>query len=204
MIRINLLPAEEAKLKADRRQELAASMLAGAAVLFVFVVAHVWQQARIGRAERELVRATQELMQMQGPYSMVTKIEQQKRELREKLKVIGELEAKRLGPVRVLQDVAASTPDKLWLTEFSEVGGAVKVSGLGVDEQTVADFMRRLAGSNFFRGVDLEETSLVDQEGIKHKKFVVKGEVNYLGNGTAGPAEAKAKNPGPGAGAAKK
>ncbi|MFN8543520.1 MAG: PilN domain-containing protein [Candidatus Binatia bacterium] len=199
MIRINLLPAEEARLAADRRQELAVGSLAIAGVLLLFVLAHVWQQARLSRADREVSRLTQELVQIQQPYANVTKIEQQKRELREKLKVIGELEAKRLGPVRVLQDVASATPDKLWLTEFSEIGGSVKVSGLGVDEQTVADFMRRLAASNYFRGVDLEETSLVDQEGIKHKKFVVKGEVNYLGTGAAGPAEASAKNPGEGA-----
>ena len=98
-------------------------------------------------------------------------------------------------PVRVLEDLSMATPDKLWITEFAETGGNVKISGLGVDEQTVADFMRRLGTSPFFRGVDLEETSLVDQDGIKHKKFVLKGAVNYLGAGTAA---ASAKNPGAG------
>ena len=199
MIRINLLPAEEARAAETRRQELALGSLVVAGAVLLFVIAHVWQQTRIGSVNRELTRLTQELLAIQQPYANVSKIEQQKRELREKLRVIGELEARRMGPVRVLQDLAAATPDKLWVTDFSEVGGNVKISGFGVDEQTVADLIRHLATSSFFKGVDLEETSLVDQQGTKSKKFVVKGEVNYLG--AVAPTEASTKKPGANAGA---
>jgi len=204
MIRINLLPAEEARAAETRRQELALGSLVVAGAVLLFVIAHVWQQTRIGSANRELARLTQELLAIQQPYANVSKIEQQKRELREKLRVITELEARRMGPVRVLQDLAAATPDKLWVTDFSEVGGNVKISGFGVDEQTVADLIRHLATSAFFKGVDLEETSLVDQQGTKSKKFVVKGEVNYLG--AVAPTEASTKKPGatPGAGSSSK
>jgi Tfp pilus assembly protein PilN len=81
----------------------------------------------------------------------------------------------------MLQELSDASPDKLWLTEFSENGGSVKLSGLGVDEQTVADFLRRLATASYFKGVDLEETSQVDQDGARHKKFSIKATVNYLG-----------------------
>lgn len=198
MIRINLLPAEEARAAETRRQELALGSLVVAGAVLLFVIAHVWQQTRIGSVNRELARLTQELLAIQQPYANVSKIEQQKRELREKLRVISELEAKRVGPVRVLEDLASSTPEKLWVTEFSEVGGNVKISGFGVDEQTVADLIRHLATSSFFKGVDLEETSLADQQGTKSKKFVVKGEVNYLG--ATPPTEASRKKPGAKAG----
>jgi type IV pilus assembly protein PilN len=190
MIRINLLPAEEAQRAAGRRQEIAAAALVVGVGVLGLVFAHTWQQARISVAERELTRLSQELVAIQGPYADATRLEQQKKELRDKLRVIGELEAKKVGPVHVLTDLSTATPDKLWLTEFAETAGAVKVSGLGVDEQTVADFLRRLAGSPYFRGIDLEETSLVDQDGIKHKKFVIRGEVNYLGGAPSAQAAA--------------
>jgi type IV pilus assembly protein PilN len=153
---------------------------------------------RLAEATRELNRLTQELVALQGPYATVQKIEAQKRELREKLKVIGELETKRRGPVRALEDLSSATPDKLWLTEFADTGGTLKISGLGVDEQTVADFMRRLAASPYFRAVDLDETSLVDQDGVKQKKFVLKGELDYLG-----PSSPPAAAPAPAAGGGK-
>ena len=201
MIRINLLPAEDAARAAGRRHDLALGVLVLAMATFGLIVAHTWQRARVVVAEREQRRITQELVAIQGPYADVTRMEQQKQELREKLRVIAELEARKVGPVRLLEDLSGATPDKLWLLEFADTGGAVKISGLGVDEQTVADFMRRLSTSSYFRRVDLEETSQVDQDGIKHKKFVISGEIDYTGGGPRGAAEASAAKPGKAAGA---
>ncbi|MFI5042002.1 MAG: PilN domain-containing protein [Acidimicrobiales bacterium] len=196
MIRINLLPQQEAQLAAGRRQEMAVAALALGVAVFGLVLAHTWQQARISSANRELGRLGQELAAIQGPYADVTRMELQKKELREKLKVIGELEARKVGPVKALADLSSATPDKLWLTDFSETAGTVKLSGLGVDEQTVADFLRRLAASSMFKAVDLEETSQVDQDGVKHKKFVIKSQVSYLAEAPKGPMAAADGAPG--------
>ena len=185
MIRINLLPAEEAQRAAGRRQELALGTLALAVVVFGLVVAHTWQQARLSSAEREMKHLTMELAAIQGPYADVTRIEQQKQELREKLRVIGQLEAKKVGPVRILADLSNATPEKLWLTDFSDQNGTLKLTGIGVDEQTVADFLRRLGTLPFFQSVDLDETSQVDQDGAKLKKFVIRGQIDYGAPGTA-------------------
>jgi len=201
MIRINLLPAEEAQRAAGRRQELAVGALALGGLTLLIVLAHSWTGARLVGSQRELGRIAKELAVIQGPYADATRLEQQKKELREKLRVIGELEAKKVGPVHVLADLSNATPDKLWLLDFAETDGAIRLSGMGVDEQTVADFLRRLGTSTYFQNVDLEETSLVDQEGIKHKKFVIKGQVNYLG--TSGAAQARASAAAPGQGAAR-
>ena len=193
MIRINLLPAEEAQRAAGRRQELAAGVLILGVFVFGLVVAHTWQAARVASAQRSLRRVDQELADIQGPYLDVTRMEQQKKELRDKLRVISELEAKKVGPVQLLADLSSATPDKLWLTEFDENGGVLKLTGLGVDEQTIADFMRRLGTSKVFRGIDLDETSQVDQDGVKQKKFVIKGQAAYL---TGATATAQATPPG--------
>ena len=202
MIRINLLPTQEAERAAGRRQELAVGTFVLVLAVVGLFAAHAWQRLCLGSLQRQVRRVTVELADIQGPYADVTHMEQQKQELREKLRVIAELEARKVGPVRLLEDLSGATPDKLWLLEFADTGGAVKISGLGVDEQTVADFLRRLASSQYFRRVDLEETSQVDQDGIKHKKFVITGEIDYTGGGPRGATEASAAKPGkaPGAG----
>jgi hypothetical protein len=46
----------------------------------------------------------------------------------------------------------------LWLMEFSEVKGAVKINGKAVDNQTVATFARKLSGSRYFKKVEIRET----------------------------------------------
>ena len=193
MIRINLLPVQEVRRAAGRRQDLAVATLAAAAVVFLILVAHGWQHARTASAERELRHLTQELAAIQGQFQDVTRLEEQKRELREKLHVIGLLEARKVGPVRILADVSAATPDKLWLTEFQDQGGTLRLTGLGVDEQTVADFLRQLASVSLLKGVDLDETSQVDQDGAKLKKFVIRGKLDW--NPT--PTQQAAAKPGP-------
>lgn len=195
MIRINLLPVEEAERAAERRQSLAIGSLGLGLVVLVFVAAHVWQGARFATNRSELGRLNKQIADLNGPFAEVTKVEQHKRELREKLRVIAQLEAKKVGPVRILADLSTATPEKLWLTEFNDTAGKFKLTGLGADEQTVADFLRRLGDTHFFQSVDLEETSQVLQEGAKLKKFVISGSIDY-GAPAGGAMTAGAKAPG--------
>jgi type IV pilus assembly protein PilN len=181
MIRINLLPADEVKRVAETRQDMAIGALVVVVTVMLFVSAHAWQQVWSLATSRELARVNRELEEIHGPFLEISKMDKQRHELREKLQVISDLETKTGGPVRVLADLSRSTPDKLWLTDFSEASGQVQISGLGVDEQTVADFLINLGESKFFRDVDLQQTLEVDQGGAKQKKFIIVGRVDYLG-----------------------
>jgi type IV pilus assembly protein PilN len=181
MIRINLLPARERARAAGRRLDMAVAALGLGVLALGLIGAHTWQRASIMGANRALRQVNQELEKIQGPFADVTRMEQQKQELREKLRVIAQLEAKKTGPVRMLADLSDAAPDKLWLTEFVDSGGTLKLTGLGVDEQTVADFLRRLGALSLFKTVDLDETSQIDQDGAKLKRFVIRARLDYAG-----------------------
>ena len=193
MIRINLLPVTETARVAGRRQDIAFGALAIGGLVLALVGAHGWQKARLFGANRSLRQVTQELQAIQGPFADVQRLEAQKSELREKLHVIAQLEAKKVGPVRILAGLSDSTPEKLWLTEYADMGGTLKLTGLGVDEQTVADFMRRLSTLSFFRSVDLDETSQVTQDGAKVKKFVIRAQMDYGDTPAEPPPDAKSQ-----------
>jgi type IV pilus assembly protein PilN len=204
MIRINLIPQEEIQRSAGRRQQVAVGLLAAAATVVLLVVAHGWQQVSSLAAGRERGRLERQLTELKGPYEQVVQMEREKQELQEKLSVIRELEAKKFGPVRMLADLSDATPDKLWLTDFSEKGGSIRLAGLGVDEQTVADFMRRLSTSPYFRNVDLEETSEpkagdtkgeAKNDAMRQKRFVIRAQVNYAAPPKAKETRAEAPAP---------
>ena len=195
MIRINLIPVEETQRAAGRRHDVAIGVLVLAVMVFGLVSAHLWQSIRMAAARHDIRRITEEIKAIEGPYAESLKIDQQKQELREKLRVIGQLEAKKVGPVRILADLSSATPDKLWLTEFADSNGTLKLTGLGVDEQTVADFLRKLGTLPFFQTVDLDETSQVDQGGVKLKKFVIRGQIDYGVPGSAVATAAQDKKP---------
>ena len=193
MIRINLLPSEEVERAADQRQQIATVGLAVAVSVLLLIVVHTWQAARVAATQRHVTQVQAELQTIAGPYADVLKIQAQQKGLQEKLDVIKQLEARSGGPVHMLTDLSGATPDKLWLTEFAEAGGTARLSGFSVDEQTIADFLRRLGTSPYFTGVDLEETTQVTQENVKQKKFTLKAQVNYAGTPQAAP---KAGTPG--------
>jgi type IV pilus assembly protein PilN len=204
MIRINLLPTEQVERAADQRQQIATVGLVVAVSLLALVVIHSVQAARTARANHRLTQVREELEAIAGPYNELVKIQAQQKELEEKLKVITQLEARSGGPVKVMSDLAGAMPDKLWLTEFNEAAGTVKMSGFSVDEQTIADFLRRLGSSTYFTGVDLEETTQVTHENVKQKKFTLKAQVNYAGGPTAAAPAGAPGAPPPGKTAAAK
>jgi Tfp pilus assembly protein PilN len=182
MIRINLLPTEEVERAAGQRQEIATVGLVVAIGVLLLIVVHSVQAARTAATQHHVNQVRDELQAIVGPYAEVLKIQAQQKELQEKLDVIKSLEARSGGPVHMLSDLSSATPDKLWLTEFNEAGGTAKMSGFSVDEQTIADFLRRLGGSTYFNGVDLEETTQVTTENVKQKKFTLRAQVNYAGS----------------------
>jgi type IV pilus assembly protein PilN len=187
MIRINLLPTEEVERAADQRQQIATVGLVVALSVLILIVVHSVQAARTAATQHHVNQVREELQAIVGPYAEVLKIQAQQKELQEKLDVIKSLEARSGGPVHMLADLSSATPDKLWLTEFAESGGNAKMSGFSVDEQTIADFLRRLGGSTYFAGVDLEETTQVTTDNVKQKKFTLRASVNYAGAAPKAP-----------------
>src|ERR1041384_2620953 len=162
MIRINLLPVKQAAQAERQRQELTRAGLA-LLLLVVLAVAIRIQQGR------ELAAAD----------SRIGELENAKKALDAKLKVISDLGRKRVGPVGVMNDLAKATPDRVWLTDFTENGGVTTITGQAVDNQIVAEFLRNLSTSPYFTSVDLVETTQ-DQVGeIKLRKFIVKATINY-------------------------
>lgn len=202
MIRINLLPVKEAQRAFDRRQQVSVALLGLLVAVLVMIVPYIVQTHKRNGLEQEINELKAELSKLSQQTTEVRDLDKRRAELQAKLKVIDILKQKRTGPVRILEDLSAATPEKLWLVEFSDVNGLATVTGLALDNQTIAVFMRQLQASKYFFEVDLVETShsesMRDPSGAQagsFKKFIIKARLDYLGEGGK-PA------PAPGAGAA--
>jgi Tfp pilus assembly protein PilN len=87
-----------------------------------------------------------------------------------------------------LGDLSVATPRNLWLIEFTESGGGARFTGIALDNETVALFMRQLAASPYFFNVDLDESVQVRPTGPAGEtalltRFVVKATVDFFGRG---------------------
>jgi len=120
MIRINLLGVEKGVQSAGRRHRLfivygvvAANVVAGL-LLWVFL-------GRLAsNTEAELASAKEEL---QSVLKVVHDVEQEERQralLKEKRRVIADLERKEVGPFKILSALSEAAPPRLWLNEFTD------------------------------------------------------------------------------------
>ena len=159
MIRINLLPVKEAQRATSRRQQVSIAVLSVAVATLVMVIPYMLQGRRLAELDRDIERLQGEIAKFNAQAREVRELERKRVELNAKLQVIEDLKHRRVGPVRALEDLGGATPQKLWLVNFTEVGAQATITGVALDNQTIAAFMRQLQGSKYFYEVDLVETA---------------------------------------------
>ena len=182
MIRINLLPVKELKAEVVRRRELMIGgvSLALTGVLILGVYAHQWRQ--VSTVEKELEELRKELQVLNVKAKDVTELQRKIKEFEGKNKVIDDINKKKSGPVRVMESLAIATPSALWLTEFKEIGGNLTITGVAVDNQTIAEFLKALAAHAYFNNTELVETTQNQQAGLPPRRFLIKSRLNYQPN----------------------
>jgi len=177
MIDINLLPVREARRKADVRQlgmqVLLAAILGGASIGFL----HSHVVSRISETEERIRQMEADIKQFQPQLDQVAAFRKKKASLEKKIEVIEDLDRARTGPVRVMSELASHMPERVWLTNLTTDGNAIKMKGEGMDNELVAVLMRELKESPYFKDVDLQSTELGNSKGLKVVKFNIEATV---------------------------
>jgi type IV pilus assembly protein PilN len=156
MIRINLLPYRAARKKENVRFQV--NVFLGS--LIVLSLAIVWANfhlsGRIDGLNGEIDATQAQLVKYQQINSEIADIKKKLDLLNRKIEVIESLERDRKAPVRNLDTLYQLIVEKrMWYTQLDEKGGTIKVSGIAVDNQTVADYMTRVEKAEQFENVRL-------------------------------------------------
>lgn len=192
MIRVNLLPASELREAIGRRQQMALGALGVAVSVLIMVVPFAMQGRQLTALDARTEDLRKEVQQLDVQVREVREIDRLKKELRAKLDIIEDLNRKRIGPARALEDLSAATPDNLWLIDFAENKGQATLTGMALDNETIARFMRQLQDSKYFYRIDLVETSRSAPPGAAapagpgaeppaFTRFIIKAGVDYFG-----------------------
>jgi type IV pilus assembly protein PilN len=179
VIRINLMPRAEARRQAARQRDRQIGLVIASILALVILISELMTRTRLNEAENTTEMYKTQLAELERKSKEAQKLEKMRDELSAKLRTIEVLERQRTGPVRVLEDLSDSTPEKLWLTEMRESGGTLSLLGRGLDNQTIAVFMEDLEESPFFNQVDLVETKQVEDGKAKLKEFSIRATVAY-------------------------
>ena len=178
MIEINLLPHREAKRAADLRQT--AALLVLGLVLEGGVIAYLNSQTedQMSAAASQVYQLESDIEQYRPQEEQVAGFKETRQQLEDKLAVIDGLDKGRTGPVRLMDELANHTPDRLWLTNIQTSGAAITIEGESLDTGMVADFLRGLNRSPYFINVDLDKTARGKEiEGVKLVTFAITAEL---------------------------
>src|SRR5207237_1362530 len=82
-------------------------------------------------------------------------IKEDKKALEDKLKILDTLKKGRTGPVKVLDELATIIPQKVWIVDFNEQGGAVAMNGAASSYEALSNFSKKLKASTHFSNITI-------------------------------------------------
>lgn len=180
MIKINLLG--EDTVVDNSGNVVVAGFVAGiVVVLGVFYWLQDSLNSQVVIMNSEAAKLERQLAALQETTKEVRELDKKRTELNDKLVVIATLKRNKAGPVRVMDDLNMSLPERAWLTEFREGAGTLRMVGTALDNQTIATYMKDLQASDYFTAVDLVETKQIESKGVKIKNFTLDAKITYTG-----------------------
>ena len=168
MIRINLLPVKAAQKKEKLRGQLiilaVSVILASAACVAVYGAV----LSKIDVEKESIAQKEGEINRLRKTIGEVAHFKKLQQELQAKLDTLEKIKTARSGPVRLLDELSKSLPDKLWLVSFKESGGNITLSGIGLKEEIVAEFLRNLESSPYYQNVELKVIEQKSEETVSN------------------------------------
>ncbi len=174
MIRINLLPYRAAKKKENIRRQVSIFFLSIIVVLLLVFWHNNFLGGRIEDLKKEISSTQAQVAKYKKINDEIADIKKKLEVLNRKIEVINSLEADRKEPVENLDRLyTLLVEQRMWYTSIEESGNKFKLSGIAIDNQTVADFMTRIEKSGKYDNVRLAsiKQDKVQDNDLKLKQF---------------------------------
>jgi type IV pilus assembly protein PilN len=172
MIRINLLPIRQIKKKQRLQQEVAGFGIL-VSVLAIFLIFFSMSLTRKVDALQQDIKVLDGTKKKYNQIiAEIKQLEKAQDLLEKKITIIRELKRNTQINVRVLDELASVTPsERLWLNSLQHSGARLVLSGVALDNSTIAQFMERLTRSAYFTDADLASSTSTVIGGNKLQSF---------------------------------
>ncbi len=192
MIRVNLLPYRTKRKVENIRRQVTVFVLFLTLTLVAMFYYNTTLKSKIENLEAQIAQINTEIARVEKAAKEVDRIKGELKKLKQKIAVVKDLETKRKGAVRLLDDMtqmvvyerASSTSDdleekgdkpvkRLWFTSFQANENQIKIKGIALDNKTIADFMTRLESSKRFTNVNLQRSKTQRVKKLNLKSFEI-------------------------------
>jgi len=146
MVRINLLPREE---KPSRTQIVWKSVFIWTLIMAGIVVLagvglHIFRCYEIRSLEGDIAETKAQQEKYREQARLVEELTAKRRQIRDRFEVVEALDKDRFLRVYLLDELARSVPDYVWLERFEENGGQATVRGWAFSNLAISRFMDML------------------------------------------------------------
>jgi type IV pilus assembly protein PilN len=178
MIRINLLPYRAARKKENIRIQV--NIFIGSIVILLLLVwvFNTFLNGHINRKRAEIASTKAQVEKYQKIMDEIAEIKKKLNLVDRKIRVIKSLQADRKAPVQDLDSLYHLLVDKrMWYTSLEQKNKQFRITGIALDNYTVAEYMTRLEKSERYNNVKLASVKKhgIEGQSLSLKKF----EVNF-------------------------
>ena len=158
MIRINLLSVERERTRKTVRVAIPAAhrvTIGASLVLILTILGLGWwfwslrQQSL--KLDDDIARAEVETKQLRSVLGQVQKFESRKAQLQQRVTLIEQLRKGQSAPVRVLDQISRSVPDRLWLNDMTQSGSDFTLTGFATSMTALSDFVAGVESTKWFK-----------------------------------------------------
>lgn len=190
MAHVNLLPwRETAKQRAKQQFGIHAGIAIGVAALILVVAYMVISDLKQQQRNRNTFMQSQ-ISMLDSQIAEIAEINKQKDQIINRMKLIQQLHQDRNTAITIFNELAARTPDGIFLTSVDKKGNILTLQGRSVSNNQVAEFLRMLKESPIFERPDIRQV-------VSDRAPAVGGEqisaFTVIVTITATPAEVKPK-----------
>jgi len=208
VIRVNLLPTRKAKRQEAGQRQFLIMGLAILATIGGVVFFHLQATNELEKAQHDNTLLQADVERLKSELGDYDKVRAQREELLRQRKTIQSLETGRTGPVYLLRELSeilspgkGPTFDRVtyeetlrkdpnagfsnwetkraWLESYTEENMLVKIRGSAKSNEDVAEFLKRLNSSVFFKDVNLDATAAVANGSVRYVNFGLSTTVIY-------------------------
>ncbi|MEO0293086.1 MAG: PilN domain-containing protein [candidate division WOR-3 bacterium] len=191
MIKINLIPEEqlkkvrEVKFKKPTLKLPKADMFLSVLILILTIgivfFLNYQKDKKLKKLEEDIVRAEQQLRELEKEKKIVEEIEQQQKELNEWITIVQTLNKGRSLYFHVMDELNSLKPEYIWFTLFEENAQRFKLQGKTFSNFMISNLMDRLQSSSYFDEVKLDEFKETEEKEYSVISFQLSGLINLGG-----------------------
>jgi len=161
MIRINLLPQQSRSKVSNAVKQMTLISVVVVLALVGVLGANFWLGGKVSGLEDKKASLKREHKRLEIRVSKVKDLQKEVDALRDKIAVIRDIRKRQGLPVIYINQIVRALPtSKIWFESFNlESNGRISISGVAMDNQSFAGYVRDLRQASHIREVITQQTS---------------------------------------------